>query len=152
MGGAGNPFFEGKALGTRLGLPCSRQLLIWIILCQQFHRHHNVIVKCYLFVFSDLFRWPLPRVDRLADDFSKLGVYVPFSYIKWGLYHPIVKIHNTVDSDNETAECKRILLLFALTYLKFITRYRVSGCENCNISVNNGMYRVAALWLLTFPK
>ena len=23
-----------------------------------------------------------------------------------------------------------------------MTRYRVSGCENCNISVNNGKYRV----------
>ena len=26
--------------------------------------------------------------------------------------------------------------------LKLITRYRVPGCENCNISVNNGKYCV----------
>ena len=50
------------------------------------------------------------------------------------------------DQNNQTlfgeADCKRILPQFALAYMKLITRYRVSVCENCNISINNGKYRV----------
>ena len=53
----------------------------------------------------------------------------------------ILKYQNNRTSFGE-AEYKRILLQFALAYLKIITHCRVSGCENCNVSANNEKYRV----------
>ena len=50
------------------------------------------------------------------------------------------------DQNNRTlfgkAESKQILQKFNLVYLKLTVQRHVSGCENCNSSVNKGNHHV----------